>query len=137
MALYAKCGLTLPSDVVSADKLRSHDSCVAGLKYPGDGYSAGTLNTCAGELGTAACRGSNPTVDTCGANVGTLANGTACNKDTQCKSGYCNLGTPSADGGVMPDCGTCSASVAIGTACQATDHCVIGSACLGAVCVAL
>lgn len=134
--LYGTCGLTLPADVVAADKTRFHDSCVTGLKYPGDGVTADTLNGCAAALKSSSCRGSNPASDSCAAKTGTLADGTACNSDSQCVSGYCKYAAPVSDGGATPDCGTCSPSVALGKACQTTDHCVIGSLCVGSTCVA-
>ncbi len=57
---------------------------------------------------------------------GTLANGTACGTDSQCTSGYCNIGTNG--------CGVCAARAAAGGACTTTGDCTLGLVCGGSVC---
>jgi hypothetical protein len=62
-------------------------------------------------------------LDACKPKTGGLADGTACQDDSQCKTGYCKFGTSS--------CGACGTRQSAGSKCESTSDCEFGLVCGG------
>lgn len=128
------------SGTVSAERrgqiqARFRTVCQQGLAAPGTGITAAYLDKCGAALNALPC-GSNSTPDECKNPAGSLADGTACDDSSQCKSAYCKKATTttSGDGGAsteVADCGVCTATVAEGGDCDlsGTTRCAPDTAC--------
>jgi len=103
------------------------------LNANGTGATPATLEACAAALPGATCDqvlGAG-TPAACKPQVGTLADGTACGDNSQCKSTYCKKPANST-------CGVCGEKAQIGGPCNVAQDCPDGSTCpvgLNSVCV--
>jgi hypothetical protein len=97
------------------------------LSAPGTGWTPAAVEACVKAIPGASCDdalGHNLPA-ACHPPAGQVANGGACGDNSQCTSGYCNLGP----GG---KCGTCAAALgAAGAACYRDDDCAFGTFCTG------
>jgi hypothetical protein len=98
------------------------------LGAPGTGWTPSAVEACVQALPNASCDElldhNLPAV--CRPPAGQVAEGGACGDNSQCASGYCNLGP----GG---KCGTCASALgAAGAACYRDEDCAFGTKCTGA-----
>ncbi len=106
-------------------------SILPSLAATGTGATAAQYESCAGDLASATCEDilDRNLPKTCQTVAGTLADGSACGVDAQCKNKLCRI----------PDgqtCGVCSSVAAAGGACTADGQCDVGLKCSGGSCVA-
>ncbi len=123
-AVAVRCGgRSIPAEY----KSRFRTYCVAWLGYPGQGITPQSLSDCAAVYGASDCHGSQ------GAQCwksGSLADGSACNATSQCKSGWCEI--PS----TADHCGTCVPTVPNGQSCATPGtRCMQASSCTKGICV--
>ena len=121
-------------------KSRVGIGCKESFTTTGNGSTPDQLDACAkqvpgitcdaflGGIGGAGLRSSLSTAPACAPVAGSLADGTACNGDGQCKSAFC-----ASDGTTF--CGTCATPPKSGEACI-NASCGVGLVCAGAKCVA-
>ncbi len=102
---------------------RAAMSCASGTTASGASVTPAELGACADAYSKLDCadlmRGIN-TPSECKV-TGTLANGTTCGADAQCKSGYCSVKT-----GI---CGACADQVGAGKTCTTSNGCTSGLIC--------
>jgi hypothetical protein len=112
---------------VATCQSRLKASLAAAAAASGSGWTGSNLEACAQALPAVSCDdalGHNIPVP-CRTPSGQLATGAACGDNSQCSSGYCNLGP----GG---KCGTCAAGLgAAGAGCYRDDDCAYGTLCVG------
>lgn len=111
---------------------REKINCLNSLNATGTGNTADTAQSCAAAAPSASCNDlfSNHQIpDACKTPAGTLADGTACSDDAQCKGKRCRI--PAGQ-----TCGACSTPAAGGAACAVTGDCDYGLVCANMVCVA-
>jgi hypothetical protein len=98
---------------------------------PGTSVTKAQIDACVAKLKTVPCGATAAELPECNF-AGTLADGTSCLTDSQCKSGSC--GRPDVQDLVV-SCGTCSPPVALGGDCSAA-NCQLGLGCVQGKCVA-
>ena len=94
------------------------------LTANGSGATAAQYESCATDLANATCENvlSRNLPTSCQTAAGTLADGTACGADAQCKDKLCRKGTGQT-------CGACSSQGAAGSVCAQDSDCAYGLAC--------
>jgi hypothetical protein len=135
-------------------ELRLKPSCLSTLKDPGTTLTTDRLDSCAKQLMAQTCTAifNHVVPDACKPTAGSLADGTACGDDNQCKSAYCKkaasstcgvCGAKSSSCVVDGDCdsasvcaanGTCVQRGAMGAACSANMPCAYGLSCDNLAC---
>jgi hypothetical protein len=131
-AAEQKCDPSATADTSS--KGNFENLCTAIVKAPGVSNFTGQIDSCASQVGSAAC----------GANVnckivGTLADGTACGVGVQCAGSLCVSTTTTPDPNSEVTCGKCASYTAVGGQCgtTSTNECdPATSACMNGACTA-
>lgn len=100
------------------------------LSANGTGATSGQYESCSADIGGASCDDvfSRNFPQSCRTVAGSLADGTACGADAQCKGKLCRLADNSS-------CGACSSIGAGGAACENDNQCDYGLTCANKVCV--
>jgi hypothetical protein len=110
------------ADELARQRARFIGLCENELALPGQAIAAGQLDACASAFGAGSCRATATTSQACAFGHGALADGAACQTDTQCQSGICKNASP---------CGMCAPAIPVGQACGGNTGgtCAQGSAC--------
>ena len=99
-------------------------SCIANMAAIGTANSAAHINGCAAAYPSESCTDywDGNTVTACRSVEGARANGAACGVNSQCSSGFCDVGANA-------ECGTCAPLPSPGDPCQTSSSCVYGLSC--------
>lgn len=122
-------GADIAPATLSTARTRYVASCVGALSLTGSTRTAEDVEACAKAVEAEECGVAPVLLAACVVQPGTLRAGSACNVDTQCQSGHCDLLATQAKG---KGCGVCLETVAEGDSCD-PEHpaCAIGTLCIG------
>ena len=98
--------------------------CIANMGAIGTGNSTAHINGCAAAYPTEWCTDywDGNTVPACRSAEGVRANGAGCGVNSQCSSGFCDVGADA-------ECGTCAPLPSPGDPCRTSSNCVYGLSC--------